>query len=246
MFRLHKTSRPTANAKSRERIDFKFSNFKALQVPKGWDKLFVSITSSETGKTIAKSSKALVRNGTCHWTDNLSESIWVSEDVDDLEHCLFKLVVAMGSARSGILGEITVNMTSYMSSTAVVLLSFPLKKCNYGTILQVKIHCLTPRRKLRENESKDLTAESHDVDIKSDGFVHSIVTSNTGSSCSTELGSASHKEQESRGDNGYEIRKKLSSAARVDAFSKIQLLEAELAKTMEANSMYKAQLSRAR
>ena len=42
-----------------------------------------------------------------------------------------------GSARSGILGEATVNMTGYMSSPAPVPVSLRLKKCNHGTILQV-------------------------------------------------------------------------------------------------------------
>ncbi|GMP75935.1 hypothetical protein CsSME_00032843 [Camellia sinensis var. sinensis] len=33
------------------------------QVPKGWDKLYVSLLSTETGKTVSKSGKASVRNG---------------------------------------------------------------------------------------------------------------------------------------------------------------------------------------
>ncbi|XVF07792.1 hypothetical protein REPUB_Repub06bG0170300 [Reevesia pubescens] len=94
MFRLHKT-RPTN--KSVEKIDFKFTNFKALQVPKGWERLFMSIISLENGKTIAKTSKAVVRNGSCQWTETLSESIWVSrkQGSKEIEDCLFKFVVAM-------------------------------------------------------------------------------------------------------------------------------------------------------
>ncbi|KAK0585134.1 hypothetical protein LWI29_023846 [Acer saccharum] len=153
-----------------------FKKVKSGKVPKGWDKLIVSIINVETGKTIAKSGKSLVRNGTCQWKDTLSESIWISQEDSstELEDCLFKLVVSMGSARSGILGETTLNMTGYMSSSAVVPFSIPLKKCNHGTVLQVKIHCLTPRTK-REDESKDLISleedqnvESGNIDIKSD------------------------------------------------------------------------------
>lgn len=50
----------------------------------------------ETGKTIAKSGKALVQNGSCQWTDTLSESIWVSQDDSskELQDCFFKLVVS--------------------------------------------------------------------------------------------------------------------------------------------------------
>jgi hypothetical protein len=68
-----------------------------LQVPKGWDKLFVSIVSVETGRTISKSGKASVRNGTCQWEEGcLSESIWIlpHDASKDNEKCLVKLVVA--------------------------------------------------------------------------------------------------------------------------------------------------------
>lgn len=58
----------------------------------------MSIVSVETGKTIVKSSKAAVRNGSCQWTETVSESIWVSKDGQpskELEDFPYKLVVAM-------------------------------------------------------------------------------------------------------------------------------------------------------
>ncbi|GAU42721.1 hypothetical protein TSUD_382570 [Trifolium subterraneum] len=110
-----------------------------LEVPKGWDKLFVSVVSVENGKTIAKPSKVAVRNGSCQWSDTFSQSIWVSRDNSskEIDDCLLKLIVSMGSLRSGILGEVTVCMTSYVSSDAAVPLSIPLNKCNHGTVLNV-------------------------------------------------------------------------------------------------------------
>ncbi|KAL2514310.1 myosin heavy chain [Forsythia ovata] len=162
---------------SREKIDFKFSNFQALQVPKGWDKLFVSLISVETGKTVAKLGKALVQNGTCQWSETLLESIWLSRNDSsrEYEECLFKLVVSMGTARSGILGEATINMAHYISSRVSAAVSQPLKNCNHGTVLQFKIHCLTPRPKARDDESKcsnasekDMSSKSNRSDISSD------------------------------------------------------------------------------
>ncbi|XP_041028882.1 LOW QUALITY PROTEIN: intracellular protein transport protein USO1-like [Juglans microcarpa x Juglans regia] len=198
MFALHNKNK---HAKSGDIVDFNFSLFKALQVPKGWDKLLISIFSVDTGKTVAKSGKALVHNGSCQWTDILSESTWVNSQDDssnELEECFLKLVVSMGSARSDILGEAIVNMTSYMGSTAPVPVSLPLKKCNYGTILQVKIHCLIPRIKLRDEESKEMNfrmedqeANCHDADSKSDGS-GSPFTRSLGSSSSKYLGSNLH------------------------------------------------------
>ncbi|KAI9122346.1 hypothetical protein K1719_007035 [Acacia pycnantha] len=173
MFRLHK-NRPS---KSEDKLEFKFSHFKALEVPKGWDKLFVSIISRENGKALAKSSKAIVRNGSCQWTDIISHSILVSRDNSskEIEDCLLKLLVATGSSRSSILGEATVNMASYMSSTEAIPLSIPLNKCNHGTFLHVTVQCLTPRTKFRDQESKqtnshhinDVNTKNHDVAVKS-------------------------------------------------------------------------------
>ncbi|KAE8666268.1 F-box and Leucine Rich Repeat domains containing protein, putative isoform 2 [Hibiscus syriacus] len=176
MFRLHKTRPAPGSNKSGEKIDFKFSNFKLVQVPKGWDRLFTSIMSMENGKTMAKTSKALVRNGSCHWTETLSESTWVSK-TEKMGDCLFKLVVAMGSARSSILGEATVNMTGYINSTVVVPVSLPLKKCNHGTVLQLKIQCLTPRPKPMDNETEQTNSKEEgnntkhppDLSLSSDG-----------------------------------------------------------------------------
>lgn len=66
-------------------------------MPKGWDKLFVSVVLVENGKTIAKSSKVPVRNGSCQWSDSFSESVLVSGDNSskEIDECLLKLIVAM-------------------------------------------------------------------------------------------------------------------------------------------------------
>ncbi|KAK9072791.1 hypothetical protein SSX86_009226 [Deinandra increscens subsp. villosa] len=156
---MFRAQRKGKSPSSGEKIDFNFSNFQALQVPKVCEKLLVSIISIKTGITVARSNKALVRNGNCQWSETLSESIWISQDGSskELEEHLFKFVVSMGSARSGILGEATVNISHYYtssSSRSSSLVSLPLQKCNYGTILQVTIQCLTPRTKLRVEGSK--------------------------------------------------------------------------------------------
>ncbi|XP_062157306.1 uncharacterized protein LOC133864890 isoform X4 [Alnus glutinosa] len=164
--------------KSSERLEFKFSDARAFQVPKGWDKLFVSIVSVETGRTISKSGKASVRNGTCQWEEGcLSESIWIlpHDASKDNEKCIVKLVVAKGSARFGTLGEATTNLADYITLGTSVPVSLPLKKCEHGTILQIKIECLTRRTKLRDEQFKDaksymeeMNVDYDDIDNKSD------------------------------------------------------------------------------
>ncbi|KAJ0967146.1 hypothetical protein J5N97_024063 [Dioscorea zingiberensis] len=174
MFRSH---RHRSNSFG-EKHEFKFSNLQAFKVPRGWDKLLVSIVSVETGKTIAKSSKTVVHGGTCQWTDSFSESIWVSQGVTskELEECLYKIVVSMGSSRSGLLGDVVLNLSDYVHSRDSGLLSLPLERCNHGTILQVKVQCLT-RTKSRDGKGwketnfqiEEPTTNNDDVDSKSDG-----------------------------------------------------------------------------
>ncbi|RYR15256.1 hypothetical protein Ahy_B04g071982 [Arachis hypogaea] len=93
-------------------------------------KLFVSVVSVESGKAIAKSSKVLVQYGSCQWSDSFSEFVLFPGDnsFKEIDECLLKLIVAMGPSRSSILGEVTVNMASYVSSNAESPLSLKLGK----------------------------------------------------------------------------------------------------------------------
>ncbi|KAJ1435812.1 NT-type C2 domain [Sesbania bispinosa] len=126
----------------------------------------------ETGETIAKSSKASVQNGQCHWEDSMLSTIWISDDsLEDNESCLLKLLVAMESTRFGTLGEATINLANYIrpeTSTA----SLPLKQhCSHGAILQVKIQCLTPRRKYGKDANsylEEMSVGYDDIDSISD------------------------------------------------------------------------------
>ncbi|PIN04775.1 E3 ubiquitin ligase involved in syntaxin degradation [Handroanthus impetiginosus] len=156
IFRLHRHK----SSLSGQKFDFTFSNIQLIQVPKGWDKLSLSLISSQSGKTVHKSGKVSVKNGTCKWTETLSESIWIS-DVDgskEMEEHLTKFHVAMGSSRSSVLGEATLNLAAFLSSEFSTLVSLPLKKCNHGTILQAEVRCLTPKANLSEEKWKDMHA----------------------------------------------------------------------------------------
>eukprot|EP01018_Ginkgo_biloba_P020269 Gb_23357 [translate_table: standard] len=185
-----------------EKIDFKFLQFHATRVPNGWDKLIVSVISVETGKAIARTNKALVRSGSCQWAEAVSESIRFLQDDNskELEERLLKFVVSMGSTRSGILGEATINLADYLSSKVSVPLSMPLKKCNHGTILHVKVQCLTPRAGSRESEQwretameqDDQNSVSDDADSRSESSDYMIAGS-VGSSSGNRFGGSSQR-----------------------------------------------------
>ncbi|XP_042018460.1 centrosomal protein of 83 kDa-like isoform X2 [Salvia splendens] len=161
IFRLHRHKSSTSYSSattdaSAQKFDFTFSKIQATQVPKGWDKIYVSLISLESGKTVRKSVKANVKNGSCHWTETFAESIWISDI--DLEECLFKFLVATRSSKSSILGEVELNLAAFLSSESPVLVTLPLKKCSYGTALQVEVKCLTPKTNPREEKWRAMNA----------------------------------------------------------------------------------------
>lgn len=72
-----------------------------LQIPStGWDKLFLSFISADTGKVTAKTNKANVRNGSCKWPDPIYEATRLLQDprTKTYDDKLYKLVVAMVSS----------------------------------------------------------------------------------------------------------------------------------------------------
>ncbi|KAL0452047.1 UNVERIFIED_CONTAM: hypothetical protein Slati_1182800 [Sesamum latifolium] len=194
IFRVHRRKPSSVGTDaSAHKFDFNFSEIQALQVPKGWDKLYISLISSESAKTIRKSGKGSVKNGTCQWAETLSESICTS-DVDGDYH--LKFVVSTGSSKSGILGETTLNLAAFLSSESPTFVSLPLKKCSYGTILQVEVRCLTPKANLRDekwkemNAHKDETTDNDDMEKRSE-VSDSTVTKSTESYSGSNFGNSS-------------------------------------------------------
>ncbi|RCV46976.1 hypothetical protein SEVIR_9G578600v4 [Setaria viridis] len=177
MFKLH---RHRSSDRAGERYDFRFSNFRAVQVPSVSDRLFLSIVSVDSGKTIAKSSKAASRSGICQWPDTILEPIWFSKDEvsKEYEECQYKIIVSVGSTKSGILGEIFLNLSNFLNLVDPTAISLPLKRCNSGTVLQLKVQCLGTKSKLSgvrslrdmspRLEDRSPTPTNDDMDNRSD------------------------------------------------------------------------------
>ncbi|KAL6589509.1 hypothetical protein ACP70R_050332 [Stipagrostis hirtigluma subsp. patula] len=177
MFKLH---RHRSSDRVGERFDFKFFNFRAVQVPAVSDRLFLSIVSVDTGKTIAKSSKSASRSGICQWPDTIFEPIWFSKDQvsKEFEECQYKIVVSVGSAKTGVLGEIFLNLSNFLNLVDPTAISLPLKRCNSGTVLQLKVQCLGTKSKLSGGvrswkdmppRLEDRSSANDDVDNRSEG-----------------------------------------------------------------------------
>lgn len=128
--------------KTKVKVVFRLQ-FHATHIPQaGWDKLFISFIPSDSGKAIAKTTKATVRNGTCKWADPIYETTRLLQDLKTRQYDdkLYKLVVGMGSSRSSILGEVTINLADFVDALKPTAVSLQLNGCEAGIILHPG-HC---------------------------------------------------------------------------------------------------------
>ncbi|XWS21552.1 hypothetical protein CRYUN_Cryun30bG0064000 [Craigia yunnanensis] len=131
--------------------------FHATHIPQSvWEKLYISFIPADSGKATAKTTKANVRNGTCKWADPIYETTRLLQDIKtkQFDEKLYKLVVAMGSSRSSLLGEATINLADYADASKPSVVPLPLLGCDFGSILHVTVQLLTSRTGFREFEQQ--------------------------------------------------------------------------------------------
>ncbi|XP_076958962.1 uncharacterized protein LOC143634879 [Bidens hawaiensis] len=142
--------------KTKVKVVFRLQ-FHATNIPQGgWDKLFVCFIPTESGKIIAKTSKANVRNGTCKWADPIYETTRLLVDSRNKRYDdkLYNLIVGMGSSHASILGEATINLADYADALSPFIISLPLHGSDQGTILHVTVQLLTAKTGFREFEQQ--------------------------------------------------------------------------------------------
>ncbi|KAI0501946.1 hypothetical protein KFK09_016891 [Dendrobium nobile] len=142
--------------KTKVKVVFRLQ-FHATHIPQpGWDKLFVSFSPTDSGKATAKTTKASVRNGSCKWSDPIYETTRLLQDpkTKDFDEKLYKLVVAMGSSRSSLLGEVIINLADFVDALKPSSAALPLHGCDFGTILHVTVQLLTSKTGFREFEQQ--------------------------------------------------------------------------------------------
>ncbi|CBI19108.3 unnamed protein product, partial [Vitis vinifera] len=142
--------------KTKVKVVFRLQ-FHATHIPPtGWDKLFISFIPADSGKATAKTTKANVRNGTCKWADPIYETTRLLQDAKTKQYDekLYKIIVAMGSSRSNILGEANINLADYSDAQKPSTVALPLHGCNSGTVLHVTVQLLTSKTGFREFEQQ--------------------------------------------------------------------------------------------
>ncbi|KAK8445169.1 hypothetical protein SEVIR_9G272100v4 [Setaria viridis] len=142
--------------KTKVKVVFRLQ-FHATNIPStGWDKLFLSFISADTGKVTAKTNKANVRNGSCKWPDPIYEATRLLQDprTKTYDDKLYKLVVAMGTSRSSILGEVDVNLAEFAEALKPASIALPLRGSDFGTLLHITAQLLTTKTGFREFEQQ--------------------------------------------------------------------------------------------
>ncbi|KAL9236999.1 hypothetical protein vseg_011593 [Gypsophila vaccaria] len=142
--------------KTKVKVVFRLQ-FHATHIPQtGWNNLFISCVPTDSGKVSAKTNKANVRNGTCKWADPIYETTRLLQDskTKQYEEKLYKLVVAMGTSRSSLLGEANINLSDYVDSSKPTVVMLPLQGSDSGAILHVTVQLLTSKTGFREFEQQ--------------------------------------------------------------------------------------------
>lgn len=147
--------------KTKVKVVFRLQ-FHATHIPQtGWNNLFISLVPADSGKVTAKTNKANVRNGSCKWSDPIYESTRLIQDTKTKQHeeKIYKLVVAMGTSRSSLLGEAGINLSDYVDALKPTVVALPLQGSDSGATLHVTVQLLTSKTGFREFEQQREVSE---------------------------------------------------------------------------------------
>ncbi|PKA48070.1 hypothetical protein AXF42_Ash015833 [Apostasia shenzhenica] len=123
------------------------------------------------GKPATRSEKAAVVGSACRWTSPIYETVSLTVDPKGgkiNEKCYHIVLSATGSAKSGVLGEIVVNLADFADSFKPSSFSLPLKPPSAGTILHVTVQRMQGDVDARRtNGEGDLTAKNQRRTLRS-------------------------------------------------------------------------------
>ncbi|XP_051151657.1 uncharacterized protein LOC127265735 isoform X2 [Andrographis paniculata] len=155
--------------KHKFKVEFKLQ-FRAAKVPHvGEDALVISVVPADYGKATVKSDKAAPREGNCFWENPVYETVKFSRDPKSgkIQERIYHFVVGTGlSSKAGVIGEASIDLSSYAEATKASLVSLPLKNTKTEAVLHVSIQ--------RMQETHDQRGAEEIVDTKLDYKDHSL------------------------------------------------------------------------
>ncbi|KAH0687788.1 hypothetical protein KY285_018346 [Solanum tuberosum] len=135
--------------------------FHATQV-KG-DALMVSVVPADVGKPTVRSEKATVRDGSCYWENGVLETVkFVREPkTGKIHERIYNFVVGTGSSKAGLVGEASIDFSSYADATKVSLVSLPLKNSKSEAVLHVSI------QRIQDSADQSVVEEAENAKVNS-------------------------------------------------------------------------------
>ncbi|XP_015085090.1 cingulin isoform X2 [Solanum pennellii] len=135
--------------------------FHATQV-KG-DALMVSVVPADVGKPTVRSEKATVRDGSCYWENGVLETVkFVREPkTGKIHERIYNFVVGTGSSKTGLVGEASIDFSSYADATKVSLVSLPLKNSKSEAVLHVSI------QRIQDSADQSVVEETENAKVNS-------------------------------------------------------------------------------
>ncbi|KAL3818081.1 hypothetical protein ACJIZ3_003986 [Penstemon smallii] len=154
--------------KNKIKVDFKLQFHAAQLTQLEADSLMISIVPADVGKPTAKSDKVEVRNGSCLWENPVYENVKFNRDPKSgkiLER-IYYFVVGTGSSKAGVIGEASIDFSSYAEATKISLVSLPLKNSKTEAVLHVsiqRIHDSIEQREVEEIENAKGIFKDHSL-----------------------------------------------------------------------------------
>ncbi|XP_060207097.1 uncharacterized protein LOC132634932 isoform X1 [Lycium barbarum] len=105
------------------------------------DALMVSVVPADVGKATVRSEKAAARDGSCYWENAVFETVkFVREPKSGKIHeRIYNFVVGTGSSKAGLVGDASIDFSSYADANKVSLVSLPLRNSKCEAVLHISI-----------------------------------------------------------------------------------------------------------
>lgn len=165
--RMFKSARWRSD-KNKVKAVFKLQ-FHATQLTKVvGDALMVSLVPADTGKPTEKSDKAVARDGRCLWENPVYETVKFNREPKSgkIHERKYHFVVGTGQPKAGLIGEASIDFSSYAEANKVTLVSLPLEKSHSEAILHVSIQRIQEtnvQRDLEESENVKMNSKDHSL-----------------------------------------------------------------------------------
>lgn len=134
------------------------------------DALMVSVVPGDVGKPTGRLEKATIRDGRCQWANPVYETVKFARDprTGKINETIYQFIVSTGAAKSGFVGEASVDFAGYAEATKASSVALPLKNSSIGAILHVSIQRLQENVDNREvEENEDTKVKLHDRSLRS-------------------------------------------------------------------------------